>query len=302
MTTPSINLEGNTADRELVVSRVFDAPRELVWEAMANPAHVVNWWGPVGFTTTTEKMDLRPGGEWKHVMHGPDGANYPNHSTFLEVVKPERIVYEHGGKREGGPSVHFLMTWTFEALGENQTRLTLRQVYENKEARDLIVKEYGAGEGAKQTLARLAEFLDPDTVIIERSFDAPIDAVWRAITEPEQMKKWYFPGIETFKAEVGFEVRVNSEYEGKVKAHVWTVTEVVPGRKISYQWNYPEKKGNSTVSWELFDEGKSTRLRLVHVGLQSFEPAKNPQYARGNFFGGWTYFAGRLKEYVEKAA
>ena len=84
-----------TADREIVVSRVFDAPRELVWEAWTNPKHVANWWGPTGFSTTIEKMDVRPGGEWKHVMHGPDGTDYPNHSVFIEVVKPERIVYSH---------------------------------------------------------------------------------------------------------------------------------------------------------------------------------------------------------------
>jgi uncharacterized protein YndB with AHSA1/START domain len=155
----SINTEVNTADREIVISRVFDAPREVVWEAMANPKHVVNWWGPRGFTTTIEKMDLRPGGEWKHVMRGPDGTNYPNKSTFTEVVKPERIVYVHGGSREGGPAVHFVATWSFEVIGEKQTRLTLRQIYESKEARDLIVKEYGAIEGGKQTLARLEEYL-----------------------------------------------------------------------------------------------------------------------------------------------
>ena len=298
----TIDTKGNTADRELVVSRVYDAPRELVWEALANPQHVVNWWGPVGFTTTTEKMDLRPGGQWIHVMHGPDGANYPNHSTFTEVVKPERIVYVHRGRREGGPGVHFVMTWTFEALSEKQTRLTLRQVYESKEMRDLIVKEYGAAEGAKQTLARLAEFLDPDKVILERSFNAPIEVVWRAITEPEEMKQWFFSSIKTFKPVVGFEVQVDSGCEGKTKAHVWRVTEVVPGRRIAYSWNYPVRRGNSAVSWELFDEGKSTRLRLVHTGMQSLEPEKNSPSERGSFFGGWTHFAGRLKEYVEKGA
>jgi uncharacterized protein YndB with AHSA1/START domain len=236
-------------------------------------------------------------------MHGPDGANYPNHSTFTEVVKPERIVYVHGGKREGGGiEVHFVMTWTFEALGEKQTRLTLRQVHETKEKRDLVVKEFGAVEGAKQTLERLGDYLNPDEVIIERSFNAPIEVVWRAITEPEQMKQWYFPALQTFKPEVGFEVRVNTECDGKKKEHLWKITKVVPGRKIAYSWNYTENRGHSAVSWELFDEGKSTRLRLVHTGLLSFQPEKNPNYGRGNFFGGWTFFAGRLKDYVEKGA
>ena len=154
-------LEGqiaDTADREIVISRTFEAPRELVWEAMANPQHVVNWWGPNGFTTTIEKMDFRVGGVWKHVMHGPDGTDYPNSSVFEEIVKPERIVYSHGGGKAGGPAAHFTATWTFEALGK-QTRLTMRSVFDTAADRDLVVKEYGAIEGGKQTLARLDAYL-----------------------------------------------------------------------------------------------------------------------------------------------
>ena len=148
----------NISDREIIISRIFGAPRELVWEAWTNPEHVVQWWGPNGFTTTIEKMDFRVGGVWKHVMHGPDGTDYPNISVFKEIVKPERIVYSHGGGKQGGPGVHFLSTWTFEALG-NQTRLTMHGVFDSPADRDLVVKEYGAIEGGKQTLARLAEFL-----------------------------------------------------------------------------------------------------------------------------------------------
>ncbi|MEI9959830.1 MAG: SRPBCC domain-containing protein [Limisphaerales bacterium] len=77
----------NTADREIVITREFNVPRELVWEAMTNPKHVVNWWGPRGFSTTIETMDFRVGGEWKHIMHGPDGVNYPNEKVFKEIVK-----------------------------------------------------------------------------------------------------------------------------------------------------------------------------------------------------------------------
>lgn len=148
----------DTADREIVISRVFDAPRELVWEAMVNPEHVVHWWGPNGFTTTIEKMDVRPGGVWKHVMHGPDGVDYPNSSVFKEVVKPERIVYAHGGGRNGGPGAHFIATWTFEAL-DRQTRLTIHMVFDTPSERDFVVKEFGAVEGGKQTLQRLGEYL-----------------------------------------------------------------------------------------------------------------------------------------------
>jgi uncharacterized protein YndB with AHSA1/START domain len=150
---------GDTSAREIVVSRVFNAPRELVWEAWTNPKHVVNWWGPRGFTTTIEEMDVRPGGVWKHIMHGPDGANYPNKSIFKEVVRPERIVYSHGGGREGGPGASFVATWTFEALAADKTRVTMRSVFPSAANRDFVVKEFGAIEGGRQTLERLAEHL-----------------------------------------------------------------------------------------------------------------------------------------------
>ena len=103
-----------SADCEIVITRTVDAPRERVWEAWTDPKQVVKWWGPTGFTTTIEKMDLRPGGVWLHTMRGPDGTEYPNKSVFKEIVKPERIVYTHGGGTEGVKSVSFESTWTFE--------------------------------------------------------------------------------------------------------------------------------------------------------------------------------------------
>jgi uncharacterized protein YndB with AHSA1/START domain len=147
------------ADREIFITREFNAPRELVWEAMTDPQHVIHWWGPHGFSTTIEEMDVRPGGVWKHVMHGPDGVNYPNKSVFKEIVRPERIVYSHGGKRENGPGVSFVSTWTFEALAVDKTKVTIRMVFPSSSDRDFVVKEFGAIEGGKQTLERLGEYL-----------------------------------------------------------------------------------------------------------------------------------------------
>jgi len=148
-----------TAGREIVISRVFDAPREMVWEAWTDPEQVVRWWGPRGFTTTIETMDVRPGGVWKHVMHGPDGTDYPNKSVFIEVVEPERIVMNHGGGTKGRRGVSFNATWTFEALNRHQTRVTMRSVFPSAEERERVAREYGAVEGGKQTLERLAEHL-----------------------------------------------------------------------------------------------------------------------------------------------
>jgi uncharacterized protein YndB with AHSA1/START domain len=115
--------------------------------------------GPRGFTTTIEKMDVRPGGVWNHVMHGPDGANYPNKSVFKEVVPPERIVYSHGGGREGGPGASFVATWTFDAVEGDKTKLTMQMLFPSAADRDFVVREFGAIEGGKETLARLAEYL-----------------------------------------------------------------------------------------------------------------------------------------------
>ena len=150
------SLNAAMAEREIVISRVFDAPREVVWNAWTDPNQVVQWWGPRGFTTTIHEMDVRPGGAWRHTMHGPDGANYPGKSVFSEVVKPERIVLTHSGGKEGGRVVNFKSTWTFEAEGD-QTRVTIRMVFDSAEAREFVAKEHGAIEGGKQTLQRLGE-------------------------------------------------------------------------------------------------------------------------------------------------
>ena len=143
--------------RTLVTTRVFDAPRELVFAAWSDPKHLAQWWGPNGFTTTTHTFDMRPGGVWRFVMHGPDGRDYQNRITYDEIVKPERLVYHHGGADDVEP-VQFHVTVTFEDIG-GKTKLTMRAVFPSATERDRVVKDYGAAEGAKQTLARLAEYL-----------------------------------------------------------------------------------------------------------------------------------------------
>ncbi len=142
--------EAGTADREIVATRIFDAPRELVFEAWTDPEQIARWWGPRGFTTTIHEMDVRPGGHWRFIMHGPDGVDYRNHSVYTEVVKPERISYHH----ISGPAFH--MTATFEAQGK-KTKLTARMVFDSAAQRDKVAKEFGAVEGLGQTLDRLGE-------------------------------------------------------------------------------------------------------------------------------------------------
>ena len=147
----------NTADREIFASRLFDAPRERLFELWTDPAHIGKWWGPRGFTTTTHAMDVRPGGEWRFTMHGPDGQDYKNRIAYLEVVPPERLAYKHAGE-EGDEPVKFHVTVTFAAEGA-KTRLTTRMVFDTPEERTMVAEKYGAVEGLRQTLDRLEELV-----------------------------------------------------------------------------------------------------------------------------------------------
>jgi uncharacterized protein YndB with AHSA1/START domain len=143
--------------RAIIGVREFDAPRELVFEAWTDPKHLAQWWGPDGFTTTTSAFDMRPGGVWRFIMHGPDGRDYENRVTFDEVVKPERLVYHHGGGDDVEP-VQFRTTVTFEDVG-GRTRLTMRGVFPTAADRERVIREYGADKGLVQTLARLGDYV-----------------------------------------------------------------------------------------------------------------------------------------------
>lgn len=145
----------NTADREIVATRILNAPRELVFKVWTESEHIIKWWGPNGFTNTNEVMDVRPGGKWKFIMHGPDGVDYPNLITYLEVKRPERLVYLHG--EEGQPGF-FHVTVTFDDLG-NRTKLHMKSLFNTAEERNFVVEKYGAIEGLKQNLDRLEEYL-----------------------------------------------------------------------------------------------------------------------------------------------
>lgn len=301
---PAIKERNNRAvaasDREIVTSRVYDAPREMVWEAFTDPKQVVQWWGPNGFTTTIHEMDVRPGGHWRHTMHGPDGTDYPNQSIFKEVVKPERIVYGHGGGRKGAVGVSFEATWTFEVVDKDKTRLTGRMVFATAEARDHIVKEYNAVEGGKQTFARLADYLENGPVIVERTYGASIDDVWKAITDYDQMKQWYMPALRAFEPKVGFETQFTVEHEGNKFPHIWKVTEVIPQKKISYTWRFPGHPGESLATFELFPEGENTRLKLTHNGLETHDGRNNPALARKNFNWGWNELGNELEKFLAR--
>ena len=141
----------------MVATRVLDANRALVFAAWTEPRHLAQWWGPDGFSTTTHTFDFHPGGDWRFVMHGPDGRDYENRITFDEIVPPERIAYHHGGG-DDVERVQFRTLVTFEDMG-GKTRITLRATFPSAEERDRVIREYGADKGAEQTLARLDAYV-----------------------------------------------------------------------------------------------------------------------------------------------
>ncbi len=189
----------DTSAREITSTRIINAPRELVYEVWTTPEHVIQWWGPEGFTNTFEEMEVKPGGVWRFIMHGPDGRDYPNKITFTEVVKNEKLAYEHTGDMDNDPT-RFSVTVIFEAVGK-MTQLTMRMVFVTAEQREKVVKEYGALEGQKQTLNKLEEFVTvftndnppADRFVISREFDAPRDLVFAALSNEEALGKWWGP-------------------------------------------------------------------------------------------------------------
>jgi uncharacterized protein YndB with AHSA1/START domain len=136
-------------------------------------------------------------------------------------------------------------------------------------------------------------------IVFERSYNAPIEKVWSAISNKEEMKKWYFDLAE-FKPEKGFKFQFSGGPPEQSYLHLCEVKEVIPGKKLSYSWRYDGYEGDSLVTFELFDEGNKTRLKLTHSGLDTF-PANNPHFAKKNFEAGWSDLTGvLLRDYLEK--
>ncbi len=137
-----------------------------------------------------------------------------------------------------------------------------------------------------------------EAVVFERTFNAPVGRVWKALTDVEEMRQWYF-NLKQFKAEVGFEFEFVVEHEGTTYHHLCKVTEVIPQKKIAYTWRYKGHEGDSLVTFELFADGNETRLKLTHQGLETFP--KTAAFARKNFEAGWTAIIdSELKQFLAR--
>ena len=300
--------------RELVATRVFDAPRALVFRAWTTPEHVGRWWGPRGFTTTTYAMDVKPGGVWRYCMHGPDGADYQNKVTYVEVDDPERIVYDHDGGDDDVDPVRFRATVTFEDLG-GKTRLTKRMVFPTAEARDQTVEKYGAAEGLGQTLDRLKEYVDGagepgrKTLVLTRTFRAPRALVFKAWTDPAQVGRWWGPHhftnvVRAWEARPGGAIDLDMVGDdGTVYPMKGGFREVdEPDRLVFHTTAMPDEAGvpglevRNTVRFS--GSGGSTTLTLEAVVLKA-TPAMATAVAGMEI--GWTQSLERLETEVSHA-
>ena len=180
----------NQSDRSLTVTRLLNAPLSLVWDVWSRPEHITQWWGPTGFTDTTHEWDFRPGGYWRHTMHGPDGTDFPNEARFKEIVKHERIVYQHF-------KPDFTATVEFRAEG-TKTHISWNMLFESSEVFEMVVKQFKADSGLVQNVDKLELYLKSDKIVrkelsITRIIDAPLSLVWQAWTDEKQLAEWWGP-------------------------------------------------------------------------------------------------------------
>lgn len=181
---------------EIYITRLYDAPIKMVWEAWTDPKQVAHWWGPRGFTITTHKSDVRTGGTWNYTMHGPDGVDYHNITKYIEVEKHSHMIYDHGGNEDRPPlfrvTVHFS-----ETAGKTKMEMTMALATPEiaNETKKFIKKA-----GGDATWDRLAEYLSTtDRFVINRSFDTSIDQMFEMWTNPKHFSQWLAPTGFTMK-------------------------------------------------------------------------------------------------------
>jgi uncharacterized protein YndB with AHSA1/START domain len=150
---PDKNQMNDNSARELCITATLNAPVEMAWNVFTKPEHIQHWWGPAGFTNTISTMEVKPGGNWEFIMHGPDGTDYKNKSVFEEIIKQERIVFKH----ITGPKYTATIIFTDAGI---KTNIEWHMLFETAEQFQQVIKVFKADEGLKQNIVRLQEYLD----------------------------------------------------------------------------------------------------------------------------------------------
>ena len=146
-------------EREIIISRIMNAPQALVFEVWTKPEHLANWWGPTGFSITTQSADIKVGGHWKFIMHGPDGTQYPTDIVYHEITPITKMRYAVSGE-DHPEHLNFVTTVTFEEIAPGKTKVTMAGLFQSKEAVEFVLREHHAKEGGEQTIGNLAAYVE----------------------------------------------------------------------------------------------------------------------------------------------
>lgn len=295
---------------KVAFKRVFNHPIEKVWQAITDPGQLKYWF-------TDIDMEFKPGG--KMTIYFRDEARSTSYGEIVQIEPPHRFVWTWEGE---------LAVWELKKLDNNKTELAFTY--------SKMAKEYAinAPAGFHTMLNRLEERLDGNETIypfgtetsevelvmkynadiyehlpqavkqepvsIEKLYNAPVEKVWKAITDKQQMKQWYFD-LDKFELKEGFEFKFAGQgKEGFEYIHICRITEIIPNKKLQYSWQYEGYSGYSLVTFLLSEVGKQTKLRLTHHGLETF-PQETTAFARENFNEGWNHIIGiSLPEFLEK--
>ncbi len=297
-------------DREnltITATRVFDAPRGMVWAAVTDSTLIPLWWGPRRFTTAVEKNDLRPGGEWRFVQHGADGKKFGFHGITKEVVLLERITQTFNF--EGIPDGHeMIQTMTLADSEGGTTTLTQTAHYQN--IGDLEgMAQAGMEKGLEESMDRLAELTSPKReATITRIFDAPRKQVFKAWTDPNIMAQWWGPAMFTIPVceldpRAGGAIRIHMKGpDGGIYPMTGTFEEVKEPEHIvfaSYAFfengeSNPKLKNRNTITFE--EQGGKTKLTIHIVVLEGGPELKAPL---SGMEMGWRQSLEKLAEHLQ---
>jgi uncharacterized protein YndB with AHSA1/START domain len=302
------------SDREIVLTRTFDAPRELVFEAYTNPVHIRQWWGLRTLTTIVDKMDFRPGGLWRYVQRGPDGKEFAFSGIYREIAPPERIVYTF--EFEAMPGHVVLNTATFEEL-HGKTKVTITSLYPTVEDRDCMIKagmERGANESwdmLDEHLSQMAAEKNPSAqhdLVLTRVFDAPRSLVFQAWIDPVHVAQWWGPrGFTNPVCELdphpGGAILIHMRApNGVVYPMTGVFQEIVPPERLSFLSGAMDDKGNllfEILNTVTFAEQAGKTTLTLHARVIKSTPAAAPHLAGMEI--GWTQSLERLAAFVTKA-
>ena len=300
-----------TTERELILTRVLDAPRELVFRMWTDPQHVAKWWGPMGFTNPVCEMDVRPGGALRIVMRAPDGTDYPMIGTYREIVAPERLVFTNSAvDGQGNPVLDGVTVVTFTERG-GKTELTV-QTHAIALVPLAVRMLEGMDAGWRQTLDRLEGHVrdecaraggqPPDReLVVTRILDAPRDRVFKAWTDPEQIARWWGPqGFTTTSLEM--DIRPGGTYracmrspEGTLYRRRGVYREIVAPERIAFTFAWEDAVGDlgpeTLVTVTFAEQGGKTLLTLHQATFETVG-------GRDDHRRGWMSCLDRFAEYL----